>query len=179
MLQKLKNLIKFVFLSSTVSSKPTVSANVEYYDVTKQALLLYPYGLQANPKSGIMGILFNVEANEDNQVVIPSDVVNRDTLDEGEVAVGIPELTARITFKKDGSIKIIDKAGQIILMDSAASKITITSPNVTINSQQVTITGGELDVNGSVIPNASGPFCGLPNCLFTGAPQTGSKVTGT
>jgi hypothetical protein len=40
------------------------------------------------------------------------------------------------------------------------------------------ITHGGFTLNGSVAPNATagGPFCALPNCLFSGAPHVGNKA---
>lgn len=40
------------------------------------------------------------------------------------------------------------------------------------------ITGGSLTVKGTVAPS-TGPFCALPNCLFTGAPHGGNVIAGT
>jgi hypothetical protein len=40
------------------------------------------------------------------------------------------------------------------------------------------IKGGSLKMNGTVSPS-TGPFCALPNCLFTGAPHGGNTVQGT
>lgn len=39
----------------------------------------------------------------------------------------------------------------------------------------VTLKVGTLELAGTVAPNA-GPFCAIPNCLFTGAPHTGKTV---
>ena len=49
----------------------------------------------------------------------------------------------------------------------------------TIKSPQVEITGGMLTVNGNAAPSGSGPFCGLPACLFTGSPHIGNVVSNT
>lgn len=171
MWQKIKNLIKFVLLSSNATTAPTKSVNVEMYEVEKPALLYMPYGLQGNPATGIMGILINIEADEDNQMVLPTDMVNRDTLDAGEVALGIPALTARIKFKKDGSILITDKSGQQVKMDGNG-KMIVTSPDVTI-------TGGKLTIAGTVSPSGSGPLCAITVCPFTTAPHVGNVAQGT
>lgn len=49
----------------------------------------------------------------------------------------------------------------------------------TINSPDVKVTGGKLTVNGQAGANPNGPFCALPNCLFTGASHSIGIVTGT
>jgi hypothetical protein len=87
-----------------------------------------------------------------------------------------PTPLGSVYLKKDGSIVVTSSDG------SGNAKATVTMAadgSVTINSQKITLTGGELDVNGTVTPGSSGPFCGLPNCIFSGAPHLGSKVEGT
>lgn len=61
-----------------------------------------------------------------------------------------------------------------------ATVLKIEGNKITYDSQEFLITGGpgsKLQHDGIVLPTASGPFCGLPNCLFTGAPQTGNVST--
>jgi hypothetical protein len=53
------------------------------------------------------------------------------------------------------------------------------SPSIKIDGTQVEITGGQLTVKGTVTPTGSGPFCGLPSCVITGAPHVGSIVLNT
>jgi hypothetical protein len=61
-----------------------------------------------------------------------------------------------------------------------ANKIDINSQTtITVNGPYVKITGGTLQVNGVVAPTGTGPFCALPFCTITGAPQSGNIVTGT
>lgn len=47
--------------------------------------------------------------------------------------------------------------------------------NVTIDSKtgKVQVKGTQFQANGTVVPDGTGPFCGLPFCVFSGAPQTG------
>ncbi len=49
----------------------------------------------------------------------------------------------------------------------------------TINSPDVKVTGGKLTVNGLAGANPNGPFCALPNCLFTGASHSIGTVLDT
>lgn len=51
--------------------------------------------------------------------------------------------------------------------------------NYEIKAPSAQITGGMLQVDGAAPPSGTGPFCGLPACLFTGAPHIGNIVNGT
>ena len=88
----------------------------------------------------------------------------------------------------------IDFKSDLNLTISGNSKITTTgttdiestgdltikgSGNLTINGLSTKITGGTFQMNGTCAPTGTGPLCGIPACLFTGAPQTGTTVTGT
>ena len=75
-------------------------------------------------------------------------------------------------------ISIVHPSGTYVYIDTNG-KVKIKSSEINLKGEKVIITGGELDVNGTASPTGSGPFCGLPNCLFTGSPQTSAKVTGT
>lgn len=109
-----------------------------------------------------------------------------------------PGVTIQIT--PEGAISISAKAAVGLTCEDAVSieaqqDVTVKGANVTVEAQQactvkgtasvevnapqVKITGGQLTVNGNAAPSGSGPFCGIPACLFTGAPHVGSMVAGT
>jgi hypothetical protein len=98
---------------------------------------------------------------------------------QGEVSIK-PKKT---TIEVDGDAEIRTSGKTTI---EASGDTTVKGKNVnveatssaTVKAAQVRITGGTLQVNGSSAPG-SGPFCGLPACLFTGAPHTGNMVSGT
>ena len=98
---------------------------------------------------------------------------------EGEVSVK-PKKT---TIEVDGDA-IIKTSGKTTI--EATGDASVKGQNVkveattkaTVQAPQVQITGGQLQVNGAATPS-TGPFCGLPNCLFTGAPHGGNIVQGT
>lgn len=79
------------------------------------------------------------------------------------------------TENKEIKINAFENA-EIVITDS---EVSISGKNITVKGQDVTITGGNLNVNGSVTPTGSGPFCGIPFCLFTGAAHSGNKTSGT
>lgn len=85
-----------------------------------------------------------------------------------------------ITISKDSNVEIKGKSN---IKVSGNCNIEA-SGNCTIKSPSVKITGGQLTVSGVVnppggIPNPMGPFCGIPNCLFTGAPHADKIVRNT
>lgn len=89
---------------------------------------------------------------------------------------------ATITIGQDGKVSVT--TGNNVTVDAEnvevnSTKADINSDEATINSAKASITGGELTVNGVATPTGSGPFCGIPTCLLTGAQHIGNKVTGT
>ena len=102
------------------------------------------------------------------------DANHCDTEGKGEPK---PELENYIKIDKDGNITInMGSNGNINIKGDcnidASGDCTVKSPNVTI-------TGGKCTIGGTVSPTGSGALCGIPNCLFTGAPHSGETATGT
>lgn len=92
-----------------------------------------------------------------------------------ERTLGKGEKTTVVT----GNVDIDVVTGAITL--KALAGISLESPlnSVELKTPLAKISGGSLVVNGSVAPSGSGPFCGLPVCLFTGSPHVGNTVLGT
>ena len=78
---------------------------------------------------------------------------------------------------KDGKVRVENSAGTFTISKTGVIKAKGTK--IIVEAAQVEIKGGLLAVNGISAPTGGGPFCGIANCLFTGAPHTGNKVTGT
>jgi phage baseplate assembly protein gpV len=86
---------------------------------------------------------------------------------------------------ENGSSKMELEDGKITA-DNGTSKVIADGGNITVEAgtkatvkaATVEITGGALKVKGTAAPGA-GPFCAIPNCLFTGAPHSGEQVAGT
>jgi len=94
----------------------------------------------------------------------------------------IKNSNATITIGNDGKVSITtgnDVSVNAENVEVNSTKADINSDEATINSAKASITGGELTVNGVAAPTGSGPFCGIPTCLLTGAQHIGNKVTGT
>jgi len=103
-------------------------------------------------------------------------------LEGGEVCIYTDE-GDKITLRRGNVIEV--ETGELIV--NASSSVELNAQTATINASQsaevsspsVTITGGQLTVRGAAAPSGSGPFCGITNCLFTGAPHVGDTVAGT
>jgi len=79
------------------------------------------------------------------------------------------EIKGNAEIKTDGDTKI-ESSGETEI--KATGGCTIDSPDVKIK-------GGKLTVNGQAGANPNGPFCALPNCLFTGASHSIGTVLNT
>ena len=104
-----------------------------------------------------------------------------------------------IAFVKNNKLEIYNSDSVEIVVDANSVKIksgTLTAeysdsysrktPKSDIQDDELTVTtktgkvtGGSFEMKGTVAPEGSGPFCAVPYCLLTGAPHTGTKVTGT
>lgn len=80
----------------------------------------------------------------------------------------------------------IEQCGDKILIKAQNSTITINSDgDINIKSKNITVEGDKIEVKGSQFirkgksnTDMQGGFCGIPVCPFTGAPHTGSIITG-
>lgn len=94
-------------------------------------------------------------------------------LNDGKVELVSP---ADLAFSAEGNVSVEAKKN----LDAKGKDTSVEGESsLTMKSADAKITGGKLTVNGSVTPSGSGPFCGIPACLFTGAPQCGTMVSGT
>lgn len=89
---------------------------------------------------------------------------------------------ARQGFKmefKDDEIQVTSKQ---ITIDIKKDKLEIgtASGNIKLEGDRAEVSGfsAGFKLGGTVAPTGSGPFCGISNCLFTGAPHVGDTATG-
>ncbi len=96
-----------------------------------------------------------------------------------------------IAANEPGGLQIIHKdafdgklISQVLMTDDKIemtykekAAVTLENEKISLKSSQVEVTGGKLTVKGTVSPG-EGPFCAIPNCLFTGAPHGGDTVAG-
>lgn len=77
----------------------------------------------------------------------------------------------KVSFTADKDLELNVSGNATIKCDKDAS---IEAQNVTVKSSVKTeIKGGQVKLAGTVAPTGSGALCGLPSCLFTGAPHVG------
>lgn len=98
------------------------------------------------------------------------------------------EVQAAIKLLNDGKIEMVSPTnfsfdGENITL-SAKSALTAKGKDVavegesslTLKSAATELTGGNVKCKGIATPDGTGCFCGVPYCLYSGAPQTGANV---
>ena len=115
-----------------------------------------PYTADNMPQGGSDGLFLMVSADGNN--IIKFDALNG---------------TMDIKFAQGATLKFKN------LDITVEQNVNIKAENATLEASTVKITGGELETNGDVSPSGSGPYCGIKQCRFTGAPHVGQKVSGT
>lgn len=102
------------------------------------------------------------------------------------------EVQAALKLLNDGKIEMISPADVQFnvkknMQISAEENLNVAGKAVsvegesslTLKSAKTELTGGQVTCKGAATPSGSGPFCAIPACLFTGAPQCGTDVQGT
>lgn len=170
--------------------KPYYIADIHLNDMN-------PHGLfEANVKSQLEG--FTSEYPDVKFTYLPNGIcVGYTSGDNAEAFFVHPKASIYIdkdgktTFKDTNENQITIDTNGIDIVDKSGNEIAMTSTGIDIkdkNSCEVQMTasgitikasGKQITVNGTVAPTGSGPWCGIPACLFTGAPHVGSAVTGS
>lgn len=104
----------------------------------------------------------------------PDNSIELKSLDKNKIII---DKDGNITIENSGNINVTTK-GDTNIETSGKTNIK-SSGNTKIDSPNVEITGGKVKISGSAIANSKGAFCGLPNCLFTGAPHVSDTIIGT
>lgn len=84
------------------------------------------------------------------------------TIKDGEISIDVP----KSAIKVNGDVSV-----------EASGNASVKATKTTVEGN-VEIKGGTFTMKGTAAPTGSGPLCGLPNCLFTGAPHSGSVASG-
>jgi hypothetical protein len=100
---------------------------------------------------------------------------NGESADAGTITIKIAN--ASIVLKNGGDIEVTTAANIKVKADGNCN--IEASGSCEVKSPKVTITGGQCTIDGSVAPTGKGAFCGIPACLFTGAPHVGPTSNGT
>lgn len=112
----------------------------------------------------------DINAEADEKVVIAGNSEVQISGDSKVTVDGNSEITV------SGDIKI-NVSGNASVEVSGNCDVKA-SGSCGIDSPDVKITGASLTVNGTAAPTGSGPFCGIPACIFSGAPHVGNKSSG-
>lgn len=90
---------------------------------------------------------------------------------------GTLEITApkAVTVDNKDSVGITIKGNATVTGEKA---INVKGKDVKVEGD-VVVTGGSFTCGGTVSPTGNGALCGIPACLFNGAPQTGDTAQGT
>ncbi len=93
------------------------------------------------------------------------------------------EVMAALRLLNDGKIEMMSPESLSVSGKSVSVKADgaaeISGKSLALKSAETTLTGGKVKCAGTVSPSGQGPFCGMPYCAFTGAPQAGTEVSGT
>lgn len=96
---------------------------------------------------------------------------------EQDIFITAQNLTAEVAGDVNVTSEIVNVDADSVSVE--ANSVNVDSGTCEVNSIQTVLTGGTVQISGAVAPTGGGSLCGLPNCLFTGAPQTGPIATGT
>lgn len=76
------------------------------------------------------------------------------------------QITGAYTLKIEGAVSLEINGAEITV--DASGNVTVDSKTGTVQ-----VKGQQFRVDGTVVPDGTGPWCGIPFCVFSGAPQTG------
>jgi len=141
------------------------------------------YGTEKNPKENIE-VYLNVcnelviehfEGDKCKVKIFDTEIVIR----EGSVTLKPKDTTIEVDgdaiLKASGNISI-EAEGNAEVKTSGNVAIEATG-NAEVSAAQVEIKGNVVQVDGTAVATGSGGFCGIPNCLFTGAPHVTNVIT--
>lgn len=152
LLQRIRSIVRGCF--STSEQQDTTGYNyvsqVEAMGLSTFAAVLYPYGYAASAPEGSHGVLFNLNAQPENQFAVLYDPNTRFIgLKPGEVIVGNQETATFIKFSDDGNVDITSTAELTINCNNATINCMSGSGDLTIDAATTTITG-DLVVQGDI-----------------------------
>jgi len=145
MLQKIKALIKF---ASLVENIDVVFGTAQYLNKKQNYLKFVPYGMHIKPpvSNDIAVLIFNKEGEENAWIGLESDMNNRDVLEPGEVALGVPTQKARVYMTNDDLIRVFNE--NATLHTYLKSTMNVIKNLVT---GTWTVTGGAAVYNGAAV----------------------------
>lgn len=89
-------------------------------------------------------------------------------------AAWVNETSGIVTWKNSDGVTI-EVNGQDINITTGGD-ISVNCTNATVKSDNIELDGKVKFTHGFGPPDGKGPLCGIPNCLFSGAPQGSSET---
>lgn len=124
------------------------------------------------PQSFVAKLEYNAKTQKDCQGCVPYDNMNmcavlvRPESDD--------DLKTTIHIDEKGNVDIATEGNASVNVKGDAA---LTADNVSITGDTKTeIHGGEVQLAGTVTPSGTGSLCGIPYCVYSGAPQCGEKT---
>jgi phage baseplate assembly protein gpV len=137
------------------------------------------YTANKMPQGGAPNIFLMVSDDGKNIVKFDSDKGTLDIICDQGCSLKTKQLDVEVTETVNLKAKNVNVENSDSITVKATNNANIEAKNATIKAAQAKITGGTLEVQGSVAPNGTGAFCGMPFCQYTGAPQSGPQVSNT
>ena len=128
--------------------------------------------VQINHDEITIGVFDESETYKDDNVPDVSKLASMKMTKDGEIKV---HAKSDITVDADSNVTITIKGNANVKVDGNADIKVSRSTKLT--SPDVTITGGKLTIKGQATPDMNGPFTCVKNCIFSGAPHSGSITT--
>jgi len=127
---------------------------------------------------GIARSKYKIEFTLDKGIEIFSNY-NPENPDEWDTKISINGKNININ-NTDTNINLVDKKLNFNNGDTEinidGSTVEFKGNQLTIETKNTNLTKSKVTHTGKVAPNGNGPFCGIPFCPFTGAPQTGDII---
>ena len=117
-LSRIKNVFKIGKKTKSVSAR---LVEIEFQGKKQKAVIMMPYGMFMNPADDSPAGILSDQCNEESLYAMIFDIANQETngnLDDGEIAFGIPSLSSRIFFRKNGDIEMSNDNGTMTLKAS-------------------------------------------------------------
>jgi phage gp45-like len=146
----IKSLIRWAVVTSlSDDDKDFPIHQVGYLGKAADAVAWYPFGFHANASEDSLALMFAVESNAENRVILPGSPKERlggkmpTPLAEGEVIMYHPETKSYVHMKADGSIDVnvcknlnLTVTGNVVADVEGAVSATVEG-NVTVDSEGI------------------------------------------
>lgn len=156
-MNKFKKLIRWARVTaSSLDDKDFPVNQVEYMGKTADCMMIFPYGMHANPESDALVLMTTPNGDSANRAGIPGTPQLRPKMSAGEFSLYHPKTQSIIHFRNSGDIDIdtIKNNSANININTVNANITATT-KVTIDSPLAEFTGdvsisGKLDVTQNI-----------------------------